>query len=173
MEKKFENADECRKHFLEATGRVIARKRKHKNITQKELGEVVKVDGTTIGRYEKGIIEIPSSSLPLISGACDFSMRDYLAEWEDVKVEELVREALTTEKKEPDEDAVQYVVDTCTEQEYDRIRDIGIYILDEEDPDFKKEVLQFTIEYHIKNKQEEEMRKRLLAYYERITGKRL
>ena len=88
-------------------------------------------------------------------------------------MEELVREALTTEKKEPDDDIVQYVVNTCTEQEYGRIRDIGISVSDKDDPDFKKEVLQFTIDYHIKNNQEEGMRKRLLAYYERITGKRL
>lgn len=152
---------------------MIARKRKQKNISQKELGEIIEVGGTTIGRYEKGTIEIPSSSLPLISGACGFSMRDYLAEWEDVKVEELVRDALTTDMQESREEMVQYLVETCTEQEYDRIRDIGIYVSEEEDPDFKKEVLQFTIEYHIKNKQEEEMRKRLLAYYERLTGKRL
>lgn len=42
---------ECRKKFREATGTVIKRKRKQKNITQKELGEALEVTDSTVGRY--------------------------------------------------------------------------------------------------------------------------
>ena len=40
-----------RKDFLISTGKVISKKRKQHNITQKQLGDKLGVSATTIGRY--------------------------------------------------------------------------------------------------------------------------
>lgn len=161
---------ECRKCFLEATGRVISKKRKQKNITQKELGKVINVDGSTIGRYEKGTIEIPTSALPLISGACDFSMWDYLVEWEGIDVASLVRKALSSKSSLLEESEIQYILDNCTPEELDKIKDIGLCVNHSYDFQYQDELLTFMIEYHIKNKKDDLVKKRMMTYYEKITG---
>lgn len=56
------------------------------------LRNEIDVSGTTVGRYEKGFIGISVSALPIASDVYDFSLRDYLIEWENVKSS--VRDAL-------------------------------------------------------------------------------
>ena len=83
--------DTTRQLFLQATGKVILPKRKKRNITHEELGNKIGVSATTIGRYEKGELDIPSSNLSLISKYCDFKLREYLKEWESADLESFIR----------------------------------------------------------------------------------
>lgn len=160
--------DECRRNFMEATGRVIAKKRKRKNITQEELGEALNVSGTTIGRYEKGTIDIPSSSLPLIGGVCDFHMRDYVYEWEDINVENMIREALKTKTDTPDETEIDYIVQACTSKEEEEILSLGLSAKYVTDIVYRNELYTIMIEHHIDNKLDEQARNRILNYYLKI-----
>ncbi|MBQ8041442.1 MAG: hypothetical protein IJ274_16510 [Lachnospiraceae bacterium] len=48
--------------------------------------------GATISRYEKGELEIPASSLPLISAFCRFKFSDYMGEKDIFHVLELLTE---------------------------------------------------------------------------------
>jgi hypothetical protein len=40
------------------------------------LGKEIGVTASTIGRYEKGVLDIHISNLPLISSYCDFELKD-------------------------------------------------------------------------------------------------
>lgn len=73
-----EQADKKRKLYRERYGEVIRRKRKKQNISQKELAEELGVTAATVSRYEKGTLEIPASSLPLISEMCRFRFSEYM-----------------------------------------------------------------------------------------------
>lgn len=163
--------NECRKHFQKATGKIIKKRRKQKNITQKKLGEVLCVSDTTIGRYEKGTIDIPASSLPIISGFCDFPMRDYLLSWEEISVESMIRDALKVQTDSPDEKEIEYIVKECTEEEANEILSLGLsidYIIDVQ---YKNELLTVMLEHHITKKQNKDAHERIKKYYEMITGK--
>lgn len=59
-------------------GRIIRKHRKHKNISQTELGDQIGVAHTTISRYETGKLDVPISCLPQISSFCDFSTGEYI-----------------------------------------------------------------------------------------------
>jgi transcriptional regulator with XRE-family HTH domain len=161
--------EECRKWFLETTGRVISKKRKQKNISQKKLGKVLNVAATTIGRYEKGAIEIPVSSLPLISSACQFHLRDYLIEWEEIDIEELVRKAVSLKMSTSIERLVKLIMKNCTEDEMDKMKDIALCIKHTHDKSYQEELLIFMIDYHIENKQDDAVKKRMLAYYKALS----
>lgn len=52
---------EIKEDFLKETGGFIAKKRKYRHLTKKELGKYLEVTGTTVSRYESGEIEIPGS----------------------------------------------------------------------------------------------------------------
>lgn len=173
MNYKNEEVRAYRKQFLEATGKVISKNRKKKNITQEELGRVLDVSGTTVGRYEKGAIEIPVSSLPLASNACDFPLRDYLIEWENINVESTVRKALSGKRIEPNDTEIKYIVDNCTEEEADEILTVGLWVQMTSVEEYKKGMLEVMIERHITHKREEEMYKRMMLYYKKLTGKNL
>lgn len=73
-----EQVDKKRKLYRERYGEVIRRKRKKQNISQKELAEELGVTAATVSRYEKGNLEIPASSLPLISEMCRFKFSEYM-----------------------------------------------------------------------------------------------
>ena len=85
---------EIKDDFLRKTGEFIAKKRKHCNLTQKEMGEYLEVAATTISRYENGNIEIPGSSLALISSICDFPMVEYLNAWVHLKLKDVFKNSL-------------------------------------------------------------------------------
>ena len=85
---------EIKNDFLRKTGEFIAKKRKHCNLTQKEMGEYLEVAATTISRYENGNIEIPGSSLALISSICDFPMVEYLNAWVHLKLKDVFKNSL-------------------------------------------------------------------------------
>lgn len=72
--------DEKRKLYREQYGNVIRKKRKRRNMTQKELAGEIGVTDATISRYEKGELEMPASLLPLISDVCSFRFADYMAD---------------------------------------------------------------------------------------------
>lgn len=173
MRNKDEEANTCRKQFLKATGKVISKNRKKKNITQEELGRILDVSGTTVGRYEKGTIEIPASSLPIVSNACDFPLYDYLIEWENVSVESTVRKALSGKRSEPDDAEIKYIVDNCTKEEANEILAVGLWIEIAPIEEYKTGMLEEMIERHITHKREEEMYKRMMLYYKKLTGKNL
>ena len=159
-----------RKQFLEATGKVIAKNRKKKNISQEELGKMLDVSGTTIGRYEKGTIEIPVSALPVASSTCEFPLRDYLLEWENVSVESTIRDALSNKQTKPDDEEIKYIADNCTQAEADEILSIGMCTKMITDIEYKTDLLTVMIEHHITHKSEEEMYERMMLYYEKLTG---
>lgn len=173
MKYKDEEVRACRKQFLKATGKVISKNRKKKNITQEELGRLLDVSGTTVGRYEKGTIEIPVSSLPIVSKVCDFPLYDYLIEWGNVSVESTVRKALSGKRIEPDDTEIKYIVDNCTKEEADEILVVGLWIEMSPIEEYKTGMLEDMIERHITHKREEEMYKRMMSYYKKLTGKTL
>lgn len=82
-------------------------KTKKHHITQNGLGNKIGVSATTIGRYEKGEVDIPSSNLPLISKYCDFKLREYLKEWESADLESFIKESLTIDTIETDYEIIQ------------------------------------------------------------------
>lgn len=69
--------EEIVSHFLKTTGETIRKKRLQKNISQKELGEWIGVDRTTVAHYENGSSDMPISRLSLISGCCNTPVRDF------------------------------------------------------------------------------------------------
>ena len=85
---------EIKDDFLKETGVFIAKKRKYCNLTQKELGEYLEVAATTVSRYENGDIEIPGSSLALISSVCDFPMAEYLNAWVHLGLKDVFKNSL-------------------------------------------------------------------------------
>ncbi len=70
--------DKKRENYRKRYGAVIRCKRKKQNISQKELADKLGVTGTTVSRYETGALEIPASSLPLISEICKFKFSEYM-----------------------------------------------------------------------------------------------
>lgn len=58
-------------------GAVIREKRKKANVSQEELADFLNVTKATISRYESGTIEIPATSLILISSYCNFEFEEY------------------------------------------------------------------------------------------------
>ena len=70
--------EEKRKLYREQYGNIIRKKRRKRNITQKELAAEIGVTDATISRYEKGELEMPASILPVISEFCKFNFRDYM-----------------------------------------------------------------------------------------------
>ncbi len=78
MEYDMDKREEKRRLYREQYGKVIKRKRTGKNITQMELAEKLGIARTTVGRYEKGEMEMPASLLPLISEVCCFRFSDYM-----------------------------------------------------------------------------------------------
>lgn len=82
MENMSNKNDEKRKLYREQFGSVVKRKRENRNITQKELADEIGVTRTTVGRYEKGELEMPASILPVISVVCRFRFSDYMEEFD-------------------------------------------------------------------------------------------
>lgn len=79
MEKAMEmQIDKKRERYRKRYGAVIRCKRRKQNISQKELADKLGVTGTTVSRYETGALEIPASSLPLISEICKFKFSEYM-----------------------------------------------------------------------------------------------
>lgn len=58
-------------------GSVIQENRKKTNKTQEDIAELLDVNKSTISRYEKGILEVPASSLEVISDHCNFNPIEY------------------------------------------------------------------------------------------------
>lgn len=65
--------EENRKHI----GKIIKEKRESKNITQQQLADILEINRSSLSRYEDGKIEIPASSLEIISDECGFSPIHY------------------------------------------------------------------------------------------------
>lgn len=95
---KFQMYD-IKEDFLKETGEFIAKKRKYRNLTQKELGEYLEVAATTVSRYENGEIEIPGSNLAVISSVCGFPMREYTTAWDSLELKDIFKKSLELIKK--------------------------------------------------------------------------
>ena len=80
MEHTADKNEKKRRLYREQYGNVIRKKRRRRNMTQKELAEEIGVTDATISRYEKGELEMPASLLPLISDVCSFRFDDYMAD---------------------------------------------------------------------------------------------
>jgi len=70
--------DKIKNDFLITVGSVIKRKRKKKNITLKELSGYLDISIATLSRMENGKIDMPATTLPLISSYCGFPVTDYV-----------------------------------------------------------------------------------------------
>jgi len=90
---------EIKDDFLKETGEFIAKKRKYRNLTQKELGEYLEVAATTVSRYESGEIEIPGSNLAVISSVCGFPMREYCTAWDSLELKDILKNSLELIKR--------------------------------------------------------------------------
>lgn len=159
--------DTTRQLFLQATGKVISSKRKKHNITQKELGNKIGVSATTVGRYEKGELDIPSSNLPLISKYCDFKLREYLKEWEATDLESFIKESLTIDTIEPDYEIIQEYINSCTKEELSDLEEISYCVSVIKNDVYKQNISDLVIEYHFNNINQEQY-KRLMSYYEKL-----
>lgn len=158
------NDNTTRLKFLQSTGEVIYRKRKKRNITQRELGNKLGVSATTIGRYEKGELDMPSSNLPLISKYCDFSLRDYLIEWESSDIESFIKESLSFDNTSPEKDVVNEYINSCDEIDLSDLKEISYCFKYINNITYKKAISEVIIEKHLSNI-EQDRYKRLAAYY--------
>lgn len=70
--------DKIKNDFLVSVGSIIKRKRKKKNITLKELSGYLDVSIATLSRMENGKVDMPATTLPLISSYCEFPFTDYV-----------------------------------------------------------------------------------------------
>ena len=70
--------DKIKNDFLITVGSVIKRKRKKKNITLKELSGFLDISIATLSRMENGKLDMPATTLPLISSYCGFPITDYV-----------------------------------------------------------------------------------------------
>ena len=86
MKYSMDKREEKRRLYREQYGKVIKRKRTGKKITQMELAEKLGVTRTTVGRYEKGEMEMPASLLPLISETCNFRFSDYMEDFDLIRL---------------------------------------------------------------------------------------
>lgn len=189
--------------FLKETGEFISKKRKYRNLTQKELGEYLEVGATTISRYENGEIEIPGSNLAVISSVCGFPMRDYVKAWDALELKDIFKNSLelikygkqrvrkdytvqmppVTQVQESggeyfkrenlDEEILDIMVSVCTEDEKEDIIQVGLALESLEDEDLQQKLTTVVIEHHIMSRQESEVKKRLMAYYEAFTNLKL
>lgn len=73
-----DHLDEKRSIYRKHYGDVIKKKRKSKNISQQELADELNLARTTVGRYENGSLDMPSSLLPVISELCGFPFSAYM-----------------------------------------------------------------------------------------------
>ena len=70
--------DKIKNDFLITVGSVIKRKRKKKNITLKKLSGYLDISIATLSRMENGKLDMPATTLPLISSYCGFPVTDYV-----------------------------------------------------------------------------------------------
>lgn len=87
-----EKVNKKRELYRERYGEVRRRKRKKKNISQKELAEELGITAATVSRYEKGTLEIPASSLPLVSEMCRFRFSEYMEGFDIYHISERMAE---------------------------------------------------------------------------------
>lgn len=159
--------DTIRLKFLQSTGNLISSKRKKRNITQKELGDKLGVSSTTIGRYEKGKLDIPSSNLPLISNYCDFALRNYLKAWESSDIESFIRKSLSFENISPDVDVVNEYISSCDETELSDLEEISYCVNSIDNSVYKEAIVEVIVEKHLKDIESNQY-KRLAAYYKKL-----
>lgn len=105
--------DKIKQEFLVSIGNVIKKKRERKNMSQEELGEYLEVSKSTVSRMENGKLDMPATTLPLISSYCDFPITDYVY---DEKVrqatknfEMLLKNTVDESKQSKEEDIEQAV----------------------------------------------------------------
>lgn len=84
--------ESVKKAYREQYGRIIRQKRKMKGINQKELAEKLNVTDATISRYEKGTLDIPASTLPIICDICDFDFSEYMEDFTLIHISESLDE---------------------------------------------------------------------------------
>lgn len=105
--------EQIKEDFLTGTGELIHKKRKKKNMSQKELGDFLGVTKSTISKYETGKTDIPASNLYLISKKCGFSVHEYAEKWDALDKKDVIESVITAYKEasEPKIDCrVDYVV---------------------------------------------------------------
>lgn len=156
--------NELKQGFLKSTGNVICRKRRHKNITQEELGKELGVSASTISRYEKGILDMPVSNLPLISNYCDFKMRDYLIEWEAIDVKSYAKKALTCDNITPDQEIIEEFVNSFSERDLADFEEICRCIDVLQNNTYQQVIIDTIIKKHMESLDDSEY-VRLMAYY--------
>lgn len=158
---------EGRAHFLKATGSVIAKKRKQKNISQKELGVRLNVSESTISRYEDGKVDMPVSVLPMVSNACDFPMTEYAVAWENKSVKDFFNKALRG-----NEEAADYFATYCTDKESEAINCANVmvdYIVCDSGKDM---FYTLVVENYIKQKNDDAVIKRMTEYLKMIRNRK-
>lgn len=60
---------------LKEVGNTLKNAREERSMTMAQMSEKMKVDRTTIGRYEKGLLDIPLSKLFMYADVCDSNAR--------------------------------------------------------------------------------------------------
>ncbi len=105
-----------REQTLKSVGRTIKKGRTAKNISQTELAHYLGITKSSVSKYEHGEIEIPVSTLPLISEYCAFPIKDYVEtktiyDLADTyyKASGMVRETEDKHDEEPMVDMIAYL----------------------------------------------------------------
>ena len=87
--------DEIREEYIRSYGEAIRGGRRKAGYTQDELAEMIDVTRGTVSRYENGVLDVPGSSLGLISEVCRFPFERYVnrigQEMMFDKIEEIIR----------------------------------------------------------------------------------
>lgn len=160
-------------------GKVVKKYRKKSNISQTELAEVLGVSKGNISRYESGTTDMPASSLPIISDYCGFKMKDYSehleAEKTFEKLEKIVGEGYVEAEMPKEllrvrEETVEYLASETGEKSSELIESVSTVMnrINELGVDYISVdgLRSFTIEYMSKEITEDNLRKRLLHYFE-------
>lgn len=160
------NKAKLRKEFLKSTGKTIAEKRKKKNISQKELGDALEHSTSTISRYEKGLLDMPISNLPLICEYCGFDLKDYLKGWKEDNLSKAATTVLSYKMLKPEQEVVQEYINSCSDEELDDLIEIDYCLSSLKNDNCVKEISNIVIESHMKRlTNKEKQYKRLYKYY--------
>lgn len=153
-----------KKRFFTTYRKGYFKNRKHKNISQQELGEVLEVSKATISRYESSKQDMPLSNLPVISYYCDFKLRDYLTEGESSDIEDFIKKSLSYKDIVPDKEILDEFINSCSDEDISDLIEIDYCFSNIKNNAYKEGISDIIIEKHLNSINKSQYTKRLTYY---------